>query len=163
MIEDGTYEIAPSSRAKIVARAPGHDFEAAGTGLKGKAVVEGGTVTSAEASFPLWMLDAGDMLANRELKKFLGLKNKPTIRGKISGPIPMTERADGFSGAGEITVELEGRPTKPIPIRFEGSAKAVTIHLDASFTRFGHKPPKLLFIKVKDEFQLTLDCRLERE
>ena len=87
-IEDGTYRFVPSSsRAEVVADAPGHKFKATGDGLEGTAKVEGGKVVEGEASFPLWHLDAGDMLSNREMKKFLELDRRPTVRGKIAAAL----------------------------------------------------------------------------
>ncbi len=158
-LEDGTYRfVSAASRATVVADAPGHKFRATGDGLEGTARVEGGRVVEAEASFPLWHLDAGDMLSNREMKKFLELSRRPSVRGKLAEPVAV----DGPRGKGRVEVELQGRATKPIDVTFEISGSNVTIHLDASFSAFGHTPPKLLFIKVKDALALTLDCRIER-
>lgn len=158
-LEDGTYRFVPgASRATVVADAPGHKFRATGDGLEGTARIEGGRVVEADASFPLWHLDAGDMLSNREMKKFLDLDRRPSVRGRLAGPVDV----GGVRGKGRVEVELQGRPTKPIDVTFEVSGSNVTIHLDASFSAFGHKPPKLLFIKVKDGFALTLECRIER-
>ncbi|MEQ8272784.1 MAG: hypothetical protein RMA76_43900 [Deltaproteobacteria bacterium] len=158
-IEDGTYRfVASASRATVVADAPGHKFRATGDGLEGTARVEGGQVVEAEATFPLWHLDAGDMLSNREMKKFLDLPRRPSVRGKLAAPVAV----EGGRGKGRVEVELQGRPTKPIDVTFDVKGMNVTLHLQASFSAFGHKPPKLLFIKVKDDFDLTLDCQIQR-
>jgi hypothetical protein len=145
-------------RASVKARAPGHDFTCAGDGLEGEVTVEGDRIVRATATFPLEHLDAGDALGNRELRKFLSFDRRPKVTGELRDPIPIRTSGDRIAGEGRLALTIEG-PTALVSVRFEGRLPRVSITLSPTFTGLGYQPPKLLFLKVKDE--LTVEIAAE--
>jgi hypothetical protein len=157
---DGTHRFASSSRAEVTARAPGHDFRCKGAGIEGEVAVEAGKIVRASATFALERLDAGDPLGNRELKKFLHLDRKPKVKGELEAPIALATEGERFFGEGKVRLTVDG-PTATAPIRFEGRLPNVRATIEVTFTALGYQPPKLLFLKVKDDLKVELDLRVE--
>jgi hypothetical protein len=158
---EGKYRFARgSSRAEVTARAPGHSFRCAGSGIEGEVSIEGGRIVSGSASFPLEKLEAGDPFGNHELKKFLRVDQKPEVKGELETPIALTISGDRVSGEGKVRLSVQG-PTATVPIRFEGSLPRVKATIEVTFTGLGYQPPKLLFLKVKDDLKVELDLRVE--
>jgi hypothetical protein len=158
---EGTHRfVAPSCKAEVTAQAPGHSFRCKGAGLEGEVAVEGGRVVRASATFALERLEAGDPIGNHELKKFLGLDRKPKVKGELADPIALSIDGERVSGEGKVKLQIDG-PTATAPIRFEGRLPQVRATIDVTFTALGYRPPKLLFLKVKDDLKVELDLRVE--
>lgn len=154
---EGSHPI--TGRVQVKARAPGHDFTCGGDGIAGEATVEGERIVSAKAEFPLERLKAGDPLGNRELRKFLDLDRRPVAKGELAEPIALSIAGDRVSGSGKLRLVVEG-PTTTVPVRFEGTLPRVRASIDLTFTGLGYKPPKLLFLKVKDELSVELEIEV---
>lgn len=146
--------------AEVTAKAPGHSFRCKGGGLEGEVAIDGERILSATATFPLERLEAGDPLGNHELKKFLGLDRKPKVKGELADPIALSKDGERVSGEGKVKLQIDG-PTATAPIRFEGRLPLVRATIDVSFSALGYRPPKLLFLKVKDDLKVELDLRVE--
>lgn len=154
---EGTHQITGSARVK--ARAPGHDFSCGADGIAGEVTVEGERIISAKADLPLERLKAGDPLGNRELRKFLELDRRPRAQGELAEPIALSMDGDRVSGRGRLRLVVEG-PTATVPVRFEGTLPRIRASIDLTFTGLGYKPPKLLFLKVKDELSVELEIEV---
>jgi hypothetical protein len=149
-----------AGKAEVTAQAPGHAFRCKGGGIEGEVAIEGERIVRATATFPLERLEAGDPLGNHELKKFLRLDRKPKVKGELAAPIDMKIEGERVSGEGTLRLQIEG-PTATAPIRFEGTLSHVHATIDVTFTGLGYQPPKLLFLKVKDDLKVELDLRVE--
>ena len=158
---EGTHRfVGPSSRAEVTARAPGHSFRCGGAGVEGEVAIEAGKLVRATATFPLEKLEAGDPLGNRELKKFLHVDRKPKVKGELEAPISLSIEGERVSGEGKVRLSVDGR-TATASIRFEGRLPHVRATIDLTFSALGYQPPKLLFLKVKDDLKVELDLRVE--
>ena len=143
-----TYRIVPDrSRVRIVARAPGHDFACEGPGVEGEVDLEDGRPTRIDARFGLAALRAGDLLGNRELKKFLDLDRRPVATASLASP-------------DQVRVDLDGHHTT-VPLRVDGAPPSAVVRLQLAFSDFGYKPPKLLFMKVRDELAVQITVHVE--
>lgn len=142
------FSIVPDrSRATVIAHAPGHDFKASGFGVRGTVELDGEKVVRVEASFPLEQLDAGDLLANRELRKFLELDRRPEARATLSQD-------------GRLTFTI-GAKKMEAAVTFSGTAPQGAAKFALTFTGLGYTPPKLLFLKVKDTLEIEVSTALQ--
>ena len=156
---------APESRLQIVAYAPMHRVEIESSGLSGwiELDVEAGQVTGGEIVAPLSDLTGGDRTKDRELNKFLKTRQHGSATLTLA---PSDLTVDGSNVSFDVTGDMafQGR-TIPVNVRASGTLSDGGIRGDARFswklTNMGLKPPKLLFIKVKDDIDLVVSVRAE--
>lgn len=155
-LADGTYTIRSTSHIEVLAHAPGHKFKAQGPGIEGQAIIKDGRIESAEARFPLSALDSGDMLGNRELKKFFGLGKGPKhVTGRLLEPAAIQENGAQLSAQMQLGLRVDG-PEAKTTLKLQGSLQSIAGSFSLRFSDLGYKPPKLLFFKVKEQLDLTL-------
>jgi hypothetical protein len=160
VIQPGRYRFVPSrSTASVTAFAPGHRFTAKGMGIEGTVELAADRVLSASARFPLEALDAGDMLGNRELRKFLSLDQRPIALAELIGEVKLDPSAQKPWGTGTVELSI-GRRTVRAPIRLEGDPAKAGARFQLSFTGLSYEPPKLLFLRVKDAFDVDIEAAL---
>ncbi len=155
-LADGTYTIRSISRIEVLAHAAGHKFKAQGAGIEGQATIKDGRVEAAQARFPLSALDSGDMLGNRELKKFFGLGAGPKhVTGRLLEPVDIEENGDRLCAQIQLGLRVDG-PEAKTTLKLQGSLQSIAGSFSIRFSDLGYKPPKLLFFKVKEQLDLTL-------
>jgi hypothetical protein len=159
-LEAGRYRfLASRSIARVTAHAPGHLFSAQGSGVEGEVELGADRVLSVKARFPLEKLDAGDLLSNRELRKFLTLEKRPTAEATLVAPVILDPSSAIPSGDGSIDFTLEARRMRA-RIHLEGRPPLVSAAFSLSFTGLSFEPPKLLFLRVKDGLDVSIHGEL---
>lgn len=118
----------------------------------------GRTLSAAEAVFSLSRLDAGDALRNHELRRFLATFGTSEARGRLLAPVALS--GDPPAGDGRIELAL-GTTVVAVAARFSGAPPLVQARLSLSFTAIGRQPPRLLFLKVRDGFEIEVTGTLE--
>ncbi len=153
MIQPGRYRfVAARSTVRVTAHAPGHRFVAEGPGLEGIVELERDRIVSANVTFPLDRLDAHDALKNHELKKFLAFETKPVAEGEILS-------ATGLSSA-RIAIAVGGARMETLAT-LSGEPPNVSARFQVTFTGLGYRPPKILFLKVKDAVDVEVSGLIE--
>jgi hypothetical protein len=151
------------TRAQVTARAPGHDLSLDASSIEGSFELDDAesTLLSAVAKCRLARLDAHDALKNFEVRRFLSLDEDPVAEGALLGPISLSRDAGGrLSGHGRLRFTLRGR-TMETALSVLGTPPAVKATFELTFSGLGLAPPKLLFIKVKNELPVELDAQVE--
>jgi hypothetical protein len=154
------------SRGSVTVRAPGHAFVADTFGVEGEIEVDDDLLRllKVEARCPLDRLDAHDTLKNFELRRFLDLDRRPVAKAVLLGEAPLERIGSSLSGRGRIRFELRDR-SQSASIDLSGEVEQSPAKARASFaltfTGLGYEPPKLLFLKVKDTIEVTVDGELE--
>lgn len=157
MIADGTYGIVEANSAiEVTAYAPGHDFRAVTKALRVSAEVSGGQLVSAEVSFLLSALDAGGRLENHELRKYVADRS---ARGKLKAPVALPDDDRPLSLTGQVEIDA-GHGASPCEVDIRGAMPNLELHLTPKLTTLGYRPPRILFLKVKDEVSVILRLTL---
>lgn len=148
------------SKAEITVDAPGHSFHCGGPGVEVKLSVEGDQLLAAEGRFPLAALTTSDPIGRAKLSDFLNQKSQPMLTAKLSAPVALS------AGEAKLEFQRDGGAAMSITARWDPSLRpqaglTAALQLEASFTGFGYKPPKLLFFSVKDPFALRVELQLD--
>jgi hypothetical protein len=156
----GRYRfVAARSIARVTAHAPGHDFVASGAGIDGEVELAADHVLSVSARFPLEKLDPGDVLKTRELKRFLSLEKKPIAEATLIAPVVLDLSGTTPSGEGSIDFTI-GRRRMRVRACLRGRPPLVHAAFALSFTGLSYDPPKLLFLRVKDDLDVSVQAEL---
>ncbi|MBI4817377.1 MAG: hypothetical protein HY791_14030 [Deltaproteobacteria bacterium] len=160
---DGRYRIGASSRLEVTARAPGHDFVAKGAALGGSVRFENGALVELSAEANLADLAGSDPIGTHELRKFVGADRRPTIRGSLMGPAPLSDRGTSYSGMGVVRFVAPTGKVAEVQVTLSGRPEACLGTFKTSFSALGYTPPKLLFLKVRDELEVRVELSLTKE
>jgi hypothetical protein len=147
------------SRAKVTARAPGHSFVAEGLGIEGEIGLDGDRLVSIAARFPLASLKASDPIGQMQLARFLDLPSRPIAEASLLSPIDLSSSNGRLTGRGRIRLSIGPRRTEA-DLAVEGTRSLARGRLEITFTGLGYEPPRLLFLKVRDDLTVEVELSL---
>jgi hypothetical protein len=160
-----TYRILPTGSAvRCRGRATMHDVKAESTtGVSGQAVVDvaAGRIESLEVAVDVNTLTNHDRLQDPLMRRHLEAATAGPARFQLGAPVAGS--LPGRIGlAGEMTYRGRRRSLAvDADVTLDGARLVGKTRFGVRFTDFGLDPPKLLFLKVKDDVELELELVAE--
>ncbi len=164
------YIIEPEkSRASFVAYAPMHKFKGWTTNsIVGQVEVDAdsGEIRSFTARAATMEFETGDNSRNKAMQDYFSFTKYPETSFHTTAPVTLKKRGNKWQGEIIGILELAGvRRQLPVNCIFymEDELPVFEFSLKWSFTAFGMKVPRLLFLTVRDIVDISAVLRCSKE